>query len=86
MISYINSIENFLDKKYNKCPITVPINDIPSNLSETNIKYILDFYQEIYPKFVNYFIANLILKFIPLPSKQKNRYFYGVVGKSKFIY
>ncbi len=65
--NYINSIDNFLEKKYNKCPIIVPINDIPSNLTETNIKYILDFYQEIYPKFVNY-LMELGLKNLKIPK------------------
>ncbi len=66
--NYINSIEKFLDRKYNKCPIIIPINDVPSNLLDSNIKYILDFYQEIYPKFLNYYLETNI-KNLKFPKK-----------------
>ncbi len=62
-----NSIQKILDRKYNKCPINVPIDTIPTEHTETNLKYIMEFYQQIYPKIINYYL-DLNLKNFNIPS------------------
>lgn len=62
-----NSLQKILDRKYIKCPINVPIDIIPSEYNESNIKYIMEFYQQIYPKIINYNL-DLNLKNFHIPS------------------
>ena len=70
--NYVNQIKKNLDKKHNICSVTIPIKDLDFKLSETTIKYILEFYEEIYPKIVNYFSeANIKNYKIPITTTKK---------------
>jgi hypothetical protein len=67
---FINLIKMIIEKKYNKCPIIVPIDEMDEKYKETNIEYILDFYKQIYPKIVNYHL-DLGVKGFKIPTNLK---------------
>jgi hypothetical protein len=64
---FTNNIIKNIKKKYLKCPLIIPINEIPTEYNESNIKYIMEFYQQIYPKLINYHL-NLNIKNLYLPN------------------
>jgi hypothetical protein len=70
--NYINQIKTNLITKHNICSITVPINELDTQLSTSTIKYILEFYEEIYPKIINYYIESNIKNYkIPVITTRK---------------
>lgn len=52
--NYKNVIEKIFNRNKNSCPIIIPTNQL--NEESLNIIYILEFYKEIYTKFINYHI------------------------------
>ncbi len=58
--TYLNQIKRIFEKKYNKFPISIPIESLDISLSETHIKYILEFYQSTYPKIYNNYLGSNI--------------------------
>lgn len=62
-----NCVEKSIEKKYTSCPLIIPIDCIPAKYSDGNIKYIMEFYQQIYPKIINYHM-DLNIKNFHLPN------------------
>jgi hypothetical protein len=54
--SYINYINRCININFKKLDIDIPINKLDNSISDTYIKYILEFYEEIYPKILNNYI------------------------------
>lgn len=56
IIGLLKNFKNIIEKLYNRniniCPINIPIKQLTDE--SLNIKFILEFYQEIYPKLINY--------------------------------
>lgn len=57
-----NSVKKTIEKKYIKCPINIP-DDLPAEYSDGNIKYMMEFYKQIYPKIINYHMDSNIKNF-----------------------
>ncbi len=70
--NYVNQVKKFFEKKYSICSVTVPIKTLDEKLLETYIKYILEFYEETYPKIVNYYTDTNIKNYkIPTTTTKK---------------
>ncbi len=69
---FINQVKKIYDKKHNISPITVPIKELDEKFEGTNVKYILEFYEEVYPKIINYYTESSIKNYkIPFISTKQ---------------